>query len=144
MQPSDLTFTTQLSADLITVWRTLTHPAYVPRWLFGVTPDASPVGGRGYIYRSANGRAALAGTYVAVRPPALLTMSFRAVHSTALAAEPESLLQFSLREVGSGVQFELRHSRLEASPLTAIRAAADWPIALQSLSVVVSGLRTDP
>ncbi len=144
VRSADLDFSIVVPATMAEAWRILTDPAYIPRWLFGVTPDAPPVAGSGYTYRSANRTPALTGTFHAVEAPSLLEMSFSAVHSGLLAAEPESLLRWRLLPRGNDTAVELRHSHLARSPATAARAAKDWPIAMRAFYDLSHSLRNEP
>ena len=124
-----LCFSRTFPAPADAVWRALTDPGQLHRWLGEAEIDVRE-GGRVTIAPTGEDRE-VSGTVVTLRPGGAIGYEWRS------ADEPESQVRFDLRAEGDGTRLDLCHQRLGAA--TAPGRAAGWHARLARLAAHVEG-----
>jgi uncharacterized protein YndB with AHSA1/START domain len=117
------------------IWQALTDPAFTVRYFHGTAVESGFGAGDSYRYLLPSGESAIEGVIDEAEPGRKLTMSFRFLYDTALAAEPPSRVEWEITPAGGATRLTLRHVDLFESPLS-------WESARTGWLTVVHGLKT--
>lgn len=127
-----------IKAPIDAVWNALIDPAFTRRYFHGTAFDAPPAAGQPYRTSLPDGSGAVDGTIEALDPPHRLVMTWHTLYDAALADEPPSRVEWTLREVADGLtQVDLIHGDLARSPLTWANVRDGWVWILDAMKTLV-------
>src|SRR4051794_16432581 len=127
--------TTFIKAPPETVWRALTESSFTTRYYYRSTVDSDWQAGSPYRY-SIDGEAAIEGEILEAAAPSRLVMTFSALWSPDVAADPPSRLTWELEGAGPGVtRLTVVHGGFASETATFREVTGGW-------SWIVSGLKS--
>lgn len=127
-----------IKAPIDTVWNALIDPAFTRRYFHRTAFDAPPQAGQPYRTSLPDGSGAVDGTIEELDAPNRLVMTWHTMYDAALAEEPPSRVEWTLREVGEGLtQVDLIHGDLARSPLTWANVRDGWVWILDAMKTLV-------
>lgn len=127
-----------IKASIDTVWNALVDPAFTRRYFHRTAFDAPPQAGQPYRTSLPDGTGWIDGTIEELDPPNRLVMTWHTLYDAALAEEPPSRVEWSLREVGDGLtQVDLVHGDLARSPRTWASVRDGWVWILDGLKTLI-------
>lgn len=120
------------------VWNALVDPEFTRRYFHGTAFDRPPQQGDPYRTTVGGDRPAVDGTIEVCEPPHRLVMTWHVLYDAAMAEEPASRVEWTLREAGDGLtQVDLRHGDLARSPLTWERVRFGWVWILDAMKTLL-------
>jgi uncharacterized protein YndB with AHSA1/START domain len=120
------------------VWSALTDPAYTREYFHGTHFESGFAPGDSYRSLLADGSCAVDGVIEVFDPPHRLVLTWHALFSVPIAAEPPSRVEWLLTPANTDASITrvtLRHGDLALSPLTWANVRLGWV-------VVIDGLKT--
>src|SRR5690349_5901054 len=133
--PPDHVVTTFIKASPDRVWQALTESSFTTRYYHRSTVDSDWQAGSAYRY-SIDGEAAIEGEILDSDPPHRLVMTFSALWTPDVAADPPTRLTWELEESGPGVtRLTVVHGGFESETATYREVTGGW-------SWIVSGLKS--
>lgn len=127
-------------APITQVWDAITDPEYTRRYFHRTAVTSSFEEGAPIRYVMADGSDAVEGTVVEVEPPHRLVITWHALYDAALAEEPPSRVEWTLREAdeeGSLTRVTLRHGGLGLSPGTWENVRLGWVEVLDGMKTLL-------
>ena len=127
-----------IRAPIEQVWAAVIDPSFTRRYFHGTGFDSPPVAGQPYQTSSSDGLPMVDGTIEVLEPAHRLAMTWRVLYDAAMAAEPPSRVEWTLRVAGEGLtQLDLAHVDLERSPLTWAQVKDGWVWILDGLKTLI-------
>ncbi|MCP4221717.1 MAG: hypothetical protein GY773_00055 [Actinomycetia bacterium] len=129
-------YETFIRATPAEVWTAITQPEFTQRYFHKTRFESDLMPGSGHRYVVAGDVDAVDGTIEEVDVERHLVMTWRVLYDTAMAEEPPSRVEWTLRpanSTGTVTRLTVRHFDLGMSPLTSDNVALGWIGILQSL-----------
>lgn len=142
--PTAHQYQTYIRASAEEVWRAITDPAFTRQYFFGSAFASPPVAGQRFI-SEVDGQPAVDGVVEVVDPPHRLVHTWHVRYDDAMAAEPESRVEWTIEAAGAGlVLLRVRHGDLAFSPLTWASVRTGWVYVLDGLKSLLETGRPLP
>lgn len=127
-----------IKAPIQRVWDALIEPDFTRRYFHGTAFDAPPQAGQPYRTSMGEGVPAVDGTVELMEPPHRLVMTWHVLYDAAMAEEPASRVEWTLREAADGLtQVDLVHGDLARSPLTWAHVRTGWVWILDGIKTLL-------
>ncbi|HXX61818.1 MAG TPA: SRPBCC domain-containing protein [Candidatus Sulfotelmatobacter sp.] len=119
------------------LWAALTDPEQTCQYWYGARNNSAWTPGSRWTSESAEGESYLEGEILEADPPRRLVHTFHVVHEVEAAADPPSLLEFTIRPTGGVCHLKLVHSRTD--PATEAYIEGGWEHILDGLRTYLEG-----
>jgi uncharacterized protein YndB with AHSA1/START domain len=119
------------------LWAALTEPEQTRRYWHEALNRSAWTPGSRWTSESAKGELYLEGEILEVDPPRRLVHTFHVVHEVEAAADPPSLLTFTIQPVGDACQLTVVHSG--TGPATEAYIEGGWEDILGGLKAYLEG-----
>jgi uncharacterized protein YndB with AHSA1/START domain/DNA-binding transcriptional ArsR family regulator len=131
--PPRFVHTTYIRATPERIWQALTESSFTLRYYYNATIESDWAVGSAYLMRT-HGNPAIEGEILEADRPRRLSMSFHALWSDEVRADPPSTMTYEIDDAGDGIS-KLTVIHDDLAPATASEVTGGWPL-------IVSGLKT--